>query len=280
MQAGPSRIQVPIPNPFNGKLADKLSKNVKIKGKEVATKGSKAKNEGHKVMPPGDSFVKPPKDEGTVTNGTIPKVKVNGKEIAVLGSTVTCCDDLMIPDAGKIIAAGSAEQPPIKIPEAKPIDRSLQNAKWAKSEAKVGEMIALNVQLKNQYEGANVKFRIFPEGVDVNTARPLATVWGKNEGGKANAEWKYKFVYDPNKPQKAKPKFIFTAESFGCANVKAGTVKFGAEIDIICADVFGQEMKDADYKLYNEGKSGKTDGKGKVSEKNAIPGDTVVFKIK
>ena len=142
------------------------------------------------------------------------------------------------------------------------------------------EMIALNVQLKNQYEGANVKFKIFPEGADVNNSRPLATVWGKNEGGKASAEWKYKFVYDPNKPQKAKPKFIFTAESFGCANVKADIVKFGAEIDIICADVFGQEMKDADYKLYNEGKSGKTDGKGKVSEKNAIPGDTVVFKIK
>ena len=176
-------------------------------------------------MPPGDSFVKPPKDEGKVTNGTIPKVKVNGKEIAVLGSTVTCCDDLMIPDAGKIIAAGSAEQPPIKIPEAKPIDRSLQNAKWAKSEAKVGEMIALNVQLKNQYEGANVKFKIFAEGADVNNSRPLATVWGKKEGGKARAEWKG-FLHPDAKTGKMpkEAKFVYTAESFGCAKVQAGNI--------------------------------------------------------
>ena len=86
-------------------------------------------------------------------------------------------------------------------------------------------MIALNVQLKNQYEGANVKFKIFAEGADVNNSRPLATVWGKNEGGKASAEWKG-FLHPDAKTGKMpkEAKFVYTAESFGCAKVQAGNI--------------------------------------------------------
>jgi len=137
------------------------------------------------------------------------------------------------------------------------------------------EMIALNVQLKNQYEGANVKFKIFPEGSDVNTARPLATVWGKNEGGKASAEWAYRI--EPGNIPKEKPKFIFTAESFGCANVKAEAVQVGVEADIICIDEMGKPIANKKYTI--NGKEGKTGSNGELKEKNLAPGFVIVFEL-
>ncbi|MCP4081475.1 MAG: hypothetical protein GY743_14610, partial [Planctomycetaceae bacterium] len=52
--AGPSMVPTPIPNPYIGKLADKLSSDVEVKGKPAAVKGSKSKaTPGHIPMPPG-----------------------------------------------------------------------------------------------------------------------------------------------------------------------------------------------------------------------------------
>jgi uncharacterized Zn-binding protein involved in type VI secretion len=309
--AGTSQVPVPIPNPFQGKLADKLSKDVKFKGKAVAVKGSKAKNEPHKIMPPGTSFQKgQPKDEGEITMGTIPTVKVNGKEIAVLGAKVTTCDDLGTPFNGTVISSGSGQQPAIQIPVTKPIDRSLSNPKWSKTEAKVGEEIGLSVQLKKQYEGAGVTFKIYPEGADT-TKKHLAIAYGKNEGGKANAQWRYDFDYeipfpenpmddylrdrlgiepDPrttkhyiknyeekyDNPFTKKAKFIFTAESFGCGDpVESGAVEVGDDLEIKFLDEYGKPKKDVEYSILCPDGSkieGKTGQDGTVLKKATILG--------
>ncbi len=86
-------VPTPLPHPFVGKIEDKVSKDVKIKGKSVAVKGSVAKHNPPGHIPMGPKFTKNPKNEGTIQLGTVPVVKVNGKEIAVMGSMVMTCND-------------------------------------------------------------------------------------------------------------------------------------------------------------------------------------------
>ena len=94
--SGPSTTTAPLPHPFIGKITDEISDNVKIKDKGVATKGSKAKHDDsmHMQLPGTIQFQNSPKCEGEVTGGTGSKVKVNGKEVAVIGSQITTCNDM------------------------------------------------------------------------------------------------------------------------------------------------------------------------------------------
>ena len=100
--AGP--IPTPLPHPFLGKIQDKVSKNVKIKGKPVAFMGSVAKHNPPGHIPMGPKFTKNPKNEGKVQLGTVPVVKVNGKDIAVMGSIVMTCSDPTDMPTGSVIA--------------------------------------------------------------------------------------------------------------------------------------------------------------------------------
>jgi hypothetical protein len=212
-----------------------------------------------------------------VSSGTIPSVKINGKEAAVLNSMVKTCTDPAPAENCKIVAVGSSVKPAIEIPETKPIDRSLSNPKWEKAKAGVGEKVKLSVQLKNQYENATVKYKVFPEKGNPEKDEPLQILYGRNIGGKSDVTWKYEYIHDPEKPLKEKPKFIFTAESFGCEKVKSGAVEFGVEIDIKCIDIFGENIKDTEYSMQQSGEKAKTDGEGKISKKDAIPGDGILL---
>ena len=91
-------------------MADKLSTDVKIKGKKVATEGSIAKHDSpvHMQLPGTIKFQNSPKKDGKVTGGTEKSVKANGKEVAVIGSSVTTCNDIGMRDNSKVIAAGMA----------------------------------------------------------------------------------------------------------------------------------------------------------------------------
>ena len=108
--SGPSTTTVPLPHPFIGKINDKVSEDVKIKDKGVAVKGSKAKHDDsmHIQLPGTIQFQNSPKCEGEVTGGTGTKVKVNGKEVAVIGSQVTTCNDMGMQNNSTIIAAGAS----------------------------------------------------------------------------------------------------------------------------------------------------------------------------
>jgi uncharacterized Zn-binding protein involved in type VI secretion/phage baseplate assembly protein gpV len=270
-----------IPHPYIGKLCDKLSQNVKINNRATATKGSKSKNNTpmHLPMPPGVKFTKAPNNEGEVTSGTIPNVKVNGKEVAVLGSKVTTCNDPMPQEVCKIIAIGVAPKLPIEIPVTNPIDRSVINPKWDKAKATIGEKVKLMVQLRNQYNNATVEYKIYPEGADTKKDQPIQKLYGRHRDGSSEVEWDFKHIEDPSNPLKEKPKYFYTAESFGCPQVTAGMIEFCAEIDIECVDIFEVKLKKIDYTLENARDNGQADNDGLIQRKDTIPSERVKFKL-
>ena len=100
-------VPTPMPHPFTGQLKEKLEESVKLGYKKVAVKGSVAKHvTGH--IPQGPRFQSQPKNKGEITGGTEPSVKVKGKEIAVLGSSVSTCSDVGERDNSKVIASGTS----------------------------------------------------------------------------------------------------------------------------------------------------------------------------
>ncbi len=210
--AGTSLVPTPMPNPFIGKLDSKVSQDVLLKGKGVATKGTIAKaiGPGHILFPPGVQWQKNPANEGEVTLGTVPTVKVNGKEVACLGSMVKTCADPMDVENGTIIAAGAAVPVPVLVPgmdkpefdrkggfeintrdpfaqDGTPLDpepRELKNPKWEKDKGVLNEEIKLMVQLEGQYEFASVFFEIYRKPMEGELPRldvtmsPLTKVAG------------------------------------------------------------------------------------------------------
>ena len=115
--SGNGTTTVPLPHPFIGKLADKLSKDVKIKDKACATKDSVAKHDDsmHMQLPGTIKFQNNPKKEGKVTGGTSSKVKINGKEAAVIGSQVSICNDVGAQNNSTVIATGASMPMPVII---------------------------------------------------------------------------------------------------------------------------------------------------------------------
>lgn len=99
-------VPTPFPHPFIGALKEDLSESVKIGSNKVAIKNSVAKHTaGHTPMGPG-TFQKNPENKGKVTNGTEKSVKATGKEVAVLGSQVTTCNDTGLQNNSMVVAVG------------------------------------------------------------------------------------------------------------------------------------------------------------------------------
>jgi uncharacterized Zn-binding protein involved in type VI secretion len=100
-------VPTPLPHPFVGMLDGQLSTDVKIMGKAAATVGSTASNKPqHVPTPPGTSFQRPPKNQGTVKVGS-QTVKINGKAAARMGDQVETCNDPADLPVGQIIAPGT-----------------------------------------------------------------------------------------------------------------------------------------------------------------------------
>jgi len=96
--------------PFIRKIADKVSDNVKINGFQAATEGSVAKHDdaGHLRLPGTINFQSPPNGRGEVTGGVAPKLKINGKAAALVGSAVSTCNDIGVRDNCAILAFGAS----------------------------------------------------------------------------------------------------------------------------------------------------------------------------
>lgn len=106
MTIGTSKQKIPLPHPYAGELCNLLSQDVEIKGKQVAVKGSKSKYDKPGHIAQGEGFVKQPTNEGEISSGTDPTVKVNNKEIAVIGSMVKTCNDPMDQEMCSIVPGG------------------------------------------------------------------------------------------------------------------------------------------------------------------------------
>lgn len=173
--AGNSTANVLLPHPFIGKLKDKLSKDVKIKDKKCATKDSVAKHDDstHMQLPGTIKFQKNPKKEGKVTGGTSSKVKINGKEAAVIGSQVTTCNDMGMQNNSTIIAMGmSMPMPAIINPanteewkrerdEAEKKEPKFSEVKWSSASVDEGKAAVLSASVQDIADGNMVTLQIF-----------------------------------------------------------------------------------------------------------------------
>ncbi len=293
-----------IPHPYLGKLKDKLSENVMVGGQKAATKGSKAKYDtpGYFPMPPGVQFQKSPNNEAEITGGTCPKVLINGKEACTLTSQATSCNDMGMQNHSTVIAVGAAVVLPIMMPCADPASferdggfmfntrdpisktdpnepdkhPKLTSPQWGSSTAKVGEEVTLSVSTTDLYENATVYFTIWADGADRTKDEPVKKVLGTNVGGKAEATWTW--FYRPEEwpePFTAKPKFVFTADSFKCAQVESSGVEMGDELSITVYKPDGSKATNSKYIAILPDRSrreGATDTNGKIELKDLPPG--------
>lgn len=299
-----------IPHPYIGKLKDKLSDDVKINNKAAAMKGSKSKNSPNHIPIGGVKFKKNPNNEGEVSSGTCPTVKIDGKEAAVLGSMVKTCNDPQPQETCTIVAVGASVALPImppgfdpeqykrdggfrinmRDPVAKPgqpnsltDERSLSSPQWSTDSALVGEEVTLSVNVQSQQglRGA-VQFKIYPDGADPEVDPPVATKAVRKESGKAEAKWRYQYIPDPDNPLDAKPKFFFEAWAFGCDKVKSGNVEMGVNLQFIVLADNGERVKDISYEIEEANgniNKGETDSNG-AGELNGIIPSVLVIRLK
>ena len=273
--AGTSTANVPLPHPFIGQIKDKVSSDVKIGDKGVATKGSIAKHDDsmHMQLPGTIKFQNNPKKEGEVTGGTVSKVKVNGKEVAVLGSQVTTCNDMGMQNNSTIVSIGaSIPMPAIINPanteeykreqeEAEKKEPKFGSVKWSKTSCEEGEEIELSASVEDITDGNMVTLQVFPEGSGPESGRAYAKFPLIVKDGSVSAKWKYK-ADQRELPPENNPKFIFTAHSAWCNFEKSSNT---LEVKLIRPEITKAEWQDSE---------GKTTSKGLVGEALKLVAET------
>ena len=265
--AGMSTANVPLPHPFIGKLKDKLSKDVKIKDKKCATKDSVAKHDDsmHMQLPGTIKFQKNPKKEGKVTGGTSRKVKINGKEAAVIGSQVSTCNDMGMQNNSTIIAMGaSIPMPAIINPanteewkrerdKAEKKEPKFSSVKWAKSSCEEGEEIELTANVQDITDGNMVTLQVFPEGKGPEDSVALAKFPLFVKGGSVSAKWLYR-ADQRELPPDSDPKFVFTAHSAWCNFEKSSN---SLEVKLVRPEITKAEWQDAEGSSTSKGLVGR-----------------------
>jgi uncharacterized Zn-binding protein involved in type VI secretion len=234
--AGFSTVEIPLPHPYIGKLTDKLSKDVKINNHNAATKGSKSKHDDplHMQLPGTITFTKTPNKEGEVSGGTAKKVKINGKEAAVIGSTVTSCNDTGMKDNSAILAPGVSMPMPMIINPSNTVSYQLERAenktkqpelttvKWDKTQVKEGEELKLSAQVKDIDDGNMITFQVWRAEQDPNSHVSYWKYSSMIKGGSAETIWQYNSSSSAETIPETDPKFFFSAHSAWCPFKKSG----------------------------------------------------------
>lgn len=266
--SGPSTTTVPLPHPFIGKLKDDLSKDVKIKDKKCATKDSVAKHDDsmHMQLPGTIQFQNNPKKDGKVSGGTSSKVKINGKEAAVIGSQVSTCNDVGAQNNSTIIAVGaSIPMPAIINPanteefereekEKETKEPKFSDVKWASASAEEGEEVELTASVQDIDDGNMVTLLVFPEGKGPEDSVPIASFPLTVDGGSVSAKWSYR-ANQGEMPPDSDPKFIFSAHSAWCNFEKSSN---SLEVKLKRPEIKKAEWQDADGNSTSKGLVGET----------------------
>jgi len=191
-------------------------------------------------------------------------VKINGKEAAVIGSTVTTCNDVGARENSTIMAVGAHIPMPVIIhpkntaawkeerreknprnPECISVQPSLTNGKE-------GQTLELVAQFKDIADGNPVTFRVFRRGQDPNTHVPL---WQRSvgiENGAAKAPWQYSHPAGVDFPVED-PGFIVVAYSAWCPPKQSDV--FTVELrrpEATAIKVLGKEEQQTDTLLAGE----------------------------
>lgn len=265
--SGTGTADVPLPHPFMGKLKDKLAKDVKLGNRKCAMKGSVARHDDatHMQLPGTIKFQQSPKKEGEVTGGTSAKVKIDGKEAAVIGSTATTCNDTGARDNSTVMAAGASMPMPTIInplntekwkrerEEAERKEPSFQSAKWTKTSAEEGEEVGLEATVKDIADGNMVTLQVFPEGKGPEDGVAYAKLPVTVKDGAVSARWSYR-ADRRDIPPEQNPRFVFTAHSAWCNFARSSNA---LEVRLRRPEITKAEWRDKD---------GNSTGKGLVGE--------------
>ena len=266
--AGNSTANVPLPHPFIGKLKDKLAKDVTIKDKKCAMKDSVAKHDDsmHMQLPGTIKFQKNPKKEGKVTGGTSSKVKIEGKEAAVIGSQVSTCNDMGMQNNSTIIAMGaSIPMPAIINPknteewkrerdEAEKKEPKFSSVKWASTSVKEGEEVELTASVQDIDDGNMVTLQVFREGKGPEDSLPLAKFPLTVKSGSVSAKWLYR-ADQSEMPPDSDPKFIFSAHCAWCNFEKSSN---SLEVKLVRPEIKKAEWQDSEGSSTSKGLVGET----------------------
>ena len=254
--SGNGTTTVPLPHPFIGKLADKLSKDVKIKDKACATKDSVAKHDDsmHMQLPGTIKFQNNPKKEGKVTGGTSSKVKINGKEAAVIGSQVSTCNDVGAQNNSTVIAPGASMPMPVIInpknteewkreqEEKEKKEPKFSSVKWGSSSVEEGKEVELTASVQDIEDGNMVTLQVFPEGKGPEDGVPVASFPLTVKGGSVNAKWSYR-ANKSELPPDSDPKFVFSAHCAWCNFEKSSN---SVEVKLVRPEITKAEWQDKD----------------------------------
>ena len=266
--SGNGTTTVPLSHPFIGKLADKLSKDVKIKDKACATKDSVAKHDDsmHMQLPGTIKFQNNPKKEGNVTGGTSPKVKINGKEAAVIGSQVSTCNDVGAQNNSTVIAPGASMPMPVIInpknteewkreqEEKEKKEPKFSSVKWGSSIVEEGKEVELTASVQDIEDGNMVTLQVFPEGKGPEDGVPIASFPLTVKGGSVSAKWSY-HANKSELPPDSDPKFIFSAHCAWCNFEKSSN---SVEVKLIRPEITKAEWQDKDGGSTSKGLVGET----------------------
>ena len=261
--AGNTTTTVPLPHPFIGKLKDKLAKDVTIKDKKCAVKDSVAKHDDsmHMQLPGTIKFQNNPKKEGKVTGGTSSKVKIEGKEAAVIGSQVTTCNDMGMQNNSTIIAMGaSIPMPAIINPknteeyererrEAENKNPKFSSVKWSKTSTKEGEEVELTANVQDIADGNMVTLQVFREGKGPEDSVAMAKFPLTVKGGSVSAKWLYR-ADQSELPPESDPRFVFTAHCAWCNFEKSSNA---LEVKLVRPEIKKVEWQDKDGSSTSKG---------------------------
>ncbi len=266
--AGNTTTTVPLPHPFIGKLKDKLAKDVTIKDKKCAMKDSVAKHDDsmHMQLPGTIKFQNNPKKEGKVTGGTSSKVKIEGKEAAVIGSQVSTCNDMGMQNNSTIIAMGaSIPMPAIINPantekwkrerdEAEKKEPKFSSVKWTSTSVKEGEEVELTASVQDIDDGNMVTLQVFREGKGPEDSLPLAKFPLTVKSGSVSAKWLYR-ADQSEMPPDSDPKFIFSAHCAWCNFEKSNN---SLEVKLVRPEIKKVEWQDSEGSSTSKGLVGET----------------------
>ena len=155
------------------------------------------------------------------------KVVINGKESAVVGSTVTTCNDIGMRDNSTILAGGmSIPMPMIVHPKnsgeyeragesVKKKTPRFNQVRWGATRAGEGEEVTLSAGVADIADGNMVTLQVFRAGRGPEDSTAQAVFSEKVKGGIVSAKWSYR-ANRRELPPEENPKFIFTAHSAWC----------------------------------------------------------------
>lgn len=213
-------------------------------------------------LPGTIKFQNNPKKEGKVTGGTSSKVKINGKEAAVIGSQVSTCNDMGMQNNSTVIAMGaSIPMPAIINPanteewergqeEKEKKEPKFSEVKWASTGCEEGEEVELTANVQDIADGNMVTLQVFPEGKGPEDSIPLIRFPLTVKGGSVSAKWSYRGNQNEMPPE-SNPRFVFSAHCAWCNFEKSSN---SLEVKLRRPEITSVEWRDENGESISKGK--------------------------